>query len=58
MTQGSVEFGGVDVRELRDLRRHIAMMSQETYCFRGTVLDNIRPGFPDTFRDEGGARVI
>lgn len=41
--EGSIEVDGIDVKKLsfKDLRRNIAMVSQETYIFMGTVLDNI-----------------
>ena len=46
---GRVLVGGVDVRELSlsDLRRHLAVVSQDTYLFNGTVEDNLRMGKPD-----------
>ncbi|MEQ0558068.1 ABC transporter ATP-binding protein [Amycolatopsis sp. NEAU-NG30] len=46
---GTVRVGGADVRELRgeDLLRRIALVSQNTFLFAGTVADNIRFGRPD-----------
>jgi len=46
---GVVRVGGADVRDLRgeDLLRGIALVSQNTYLFAGTVADNIRFGRPD-----------
>ncbi len=40
---GSIEIDGINVKKLsfKDLRRNIAMVSQETYIFMGSVLDNI-----------------
>jgi ABC-type multidrug transport system fused ATPase/permease subunit len=40
---------GVDVREVtqESLRRHLAMVIQETFLFSGTVLDNVRYARPD-----------
>src|SRR4029453_6824107 len=48
-TAGRVTIGGHDLRELslRDLRRMIAVVSQDTYLFHGTVEDNLRMGRPD-----------
>lgn len=47
--EGSIKIDGTDVKELMfsDLRRNVAMVSQETYIFRGTVAENIayaKPG--------------
>jgi ATP-binding cassette subfamily C protein CydCD len=46
---GGVRIGGRDVRELSlaELRRRIAVVSQDTYLFHGTVEDNLRMGQPD-----------
>ncbi len=43
-TEGTVRFGGVDVREasLASLRRRIVVVPQEGFLFHGTILDNIR----------------
>ncbi|WP_412469816.1 MULTISPECIES: ABC transporter ATP-binding protein [unclassified Halobacteriovorax] len=40
---GSVNFDGHNIRELKQnsLRSHIGFVSQETYLFHGTVLENI-----------------
>lgn len=47
--QGRILIDGVDIRELSfaDLRRNIAMVSQETYIFMGTVAENIGYANPD-----------
>ncbi len=41
--EGSILIDGIDIKELafRDLRRNVAMVSQETYIFMGTVEENI-----------------
>ena len=46
--QGRVEIGGVDIRDypLETLRGLIAVVSQDTYLFHGTVEDNLRLGRP------------
>ncbi|TVS16543.1 MAG: ATP-binding cassette domain-containing protein [Gammaproteobacteria bacterium] len=46
---GSLSLDGIDVRELdpEELRRHIALVSQDPALFTGTVTDNIRYGRPD-----------
>jgi ATP-binding cassette, subfamily B, bacterial len=45
---GRVTVGGVDVRELaaNDLYGHIAVVSQDTFLFHGTVADNLLFGDP------------
>ena len=47
--QGRVLVGGRDVRTLPldALRRHVAVVSQDTYLFHGTVEANLRMGRPD-----------
>ncbi len=51
---GRVLVGGRDLRQLTlaDLRRHLAVVSQDTYLFQGTVEDNLRMGKPDAFAAE------
>jgi ATP-binding cassette subfamily B (MDR/TAP) protein 1 len=45
-TSGSITIGGQDLKSLniRDYRRHIALVDQEPILFTGTLLDNIRHG--------------
>ena len=52
--QGRVEIGGVDIRDypLETLRGLIAVVSQDTYLFHGTVEDNLRIGKPGASPDE------
>jgi ATP-binding cassette, subfamily B, bacterial len=52
--RGRVLVGGRDVRELslHDLRRHIAVVHQDTYLFHGSVEDNLRMGRPDATEAE------
>jgi ATP-binding cassette subfamily B protein len=47
-TEGAVTLDGVDLRQLAepDLRRAIAMVTQENFLFNGTVGDNIAFGRP------------
>lgn len=44
VTQGGVQVGGVDLRELafKDLRRFVTVVPQDPYCFNGTIGDNLR----------------
>ena len=46
---GSVRLDGVDLRDIAqvELRRRIAMVTQENFLFAGTVADNIRFGRPE-----------
>jgi len=50
--EGAIKVDGVDVRKvrLRDLRRHIGIVPQESYLFDGTVADNIGFAKPDATR--------
>ena len=45
---------GVDVRELAasDLRRHVGVVLQEPFLFRGTICDNLVYGRPDATAEE------
>lgn len=51
---GSITIDGVDIKqlEMESLRRNVAIVSQEVYIFRGTILDNIRYARPDATRAE------
>src|SRR5690606_13764758 len=52
--KGSIRIDGVDLREAdpRELRRHLALVPQETVVFGTTVAENIRYGRPDATFDE------
>ena len=52
--EGEIRIGGYPVKELElaTLYRHIAIVSQETYLFMGTILDNIRYARPDATFEE------
>ncbi len=51
---GAVRLGGRDLRTLApdEVRGHIAVVSQDTYLFHGTVEDNLRLGKPGATRLE------
>lgn len=52
--EGTVLIDGHDVRALRqtELRKHIALVLQETFLFNGSVADNLRYGRLDATDDE------
>ena len=52
--RGGVAIGGRDLRELslEQIRSRVALVSQDTWLFHGTVEDNIRMGKPDASPDE------
>ena len=52
--QGRVLLGGRDVRSipLRVLRRHVAVVAQDTYLFYGTIADNLRMAKPEAAQEE------
>jgi ATP-binding cassette subfamily B protein len=51
---GSVRIDGIDLRDAdpADVRRRIALVSQEPVIFGASVLDNVRYGRPDAGEDE------
>ncbi len=52
-TTGHILINGIDVKtaDPLDLRKHIAVVPQDTIIFSGSVLDNIRFGTPDASRE-------
>lgn len=52
--KGSIKIDGVDIRDIsmESLRKNIAMVSQETYIFMGTIAENIAYAKPDATREE------
>jgi len=53
-TGGEILLDGRNIAgiSLRELREQIAVVSQETFLFNGTILDNLRFGRPDATRAE------
>ena len=60
--EGRVTLDGVDLRELdpADLRRAVVVVTQESFLFTGSVLDNISFGRPEASREEveAAARAV
>ncbi len=54
VTSGSVEVGGVDVRETdpHELMDQVAFVFQNTHLFKTSILENVRASRPDASRDE------
>ena len=52
--EGSICIDGVNIKDLpfEYLRENIAIVSQETYLFRGSILDNIRYARQDATKEE------
>src|SRR5215813_2280026 len=52
--QGRVLLGGHDLRTLplQVVRRHIAVVMQDTYLIHGTIAENLRFGKPDATQEE------
>lgn len=53
-TEGSIYIDGVNVKDISfaSLRENVAIVSQETYLFRGTIKENIRYARPDATDEE------
>jgi len=54
IASGTIAIDGVDIRQLRlaELRRHIAIVSQEPVLFNDSIYNNLLLGRPDATRDE------
>lgn len=52
--EGEVLVDGINVKRygFKELRKNVAMVSQETYIFQGTVAENIAYARPDATREE------
>jgi ABC-type multidrug transport system fused ATPase/permease subunit len=51
---GSILIDGIDIKQmsLKELRSHIGLVSQETFLFNGTVLDNLKFARPSATKEE------
>ena len=54
VNSGAVRINGVDTRDfdLKYLREHIGIVTQETYLFNGTILDNLKYAKEDATMEE------
>lgn len=54
VTEGEILIDGIPIKNIAmsDLRRHIGIVSQETYMFMGTIADNIRYTNPSATMEE------
>ncbi|MFN5298824.1 MAG: DUF1854 domain-containing protein [Planctomycetaceae bacterium] len=52
--EGTIRLDGVDLRQLStaELRRHVGVVLQEPFLFRGTLFDNLVYGRPGSNREE------
>ena len=52
--EGEILIDGVNVRDMRfcDIRKNIALVSQETYVFKGTIFENIAYANPKASRKD------
>jgi len=57
---GTITIDGLDIKSAdpQDLRKHIAVVPQDTIIFSGSVLDNIRFGAPDATPETAIAAAI
>ncbi|MDP6016950.1 MAG: ABC transporter ATP-binding protein [Candidatus Latescibacteria bacterium] len=53
-SRGEITIDGRDIQEyaLRTLREQMSIVLQETFLFRGTILDNVRYGKPEATTEE------
>ncbi len=53
-SEGEITIDGINIKDLsfETLRSSIAIVSQETYLFRGTIMENIRYARPDATDEE------
>lgn len=60
VSKGSITFEGIDIRKLDMgwLRRNVAIVTQETYLFNGTIWDNLLYAKPEATEDDLVAACI
>lgn len=54
VSEGEITIDGINVKDIafEDLRNAVSIVSQETYLFTGTIMDNIRYARPDATKEE------
>ena len=54
VSEGEILIDGINIKNISfaDLRKNISIVSQETYLFMGTILENIRYARPEATLDE------
>lgn len=54
VNEGEISIDGMNIRSIQqeDLRRQIGVVLQETFLFKGTILDNIRYSKPEATAEE------
>ncbi len=54
VNEGEILIDGINIKDLafEDLRKNVAIVTQETYLFTGTILDNIKYAKPDATKEE------
>lgn len=56
-TSGRVSIGGVPLSDLDDLRRHIAIVSQEVHVFAGPLIEDLRLAAPESSDEDVAAAL-
>ncbi len=56
-TSGRVSIGGVPLADLDDLRRHIAIVSQEVHVFAGPLIEDLRLAAPESSDEDVAAAL-
>src|SRR5205085_3674022 len=53
-TEGQITLDGIDLRRIKrdSLRKHFALVQQETFLFNDSILDNIRYGHPEATMEQ------
>lgn len=54
LADGKVRYDGININKIKkaDLRRSLGIVLQDTHLFTGTILENIKYGYPNATREE------